>query len=177
MNKFLDENDTDVDGTIDPTSTFIIGGLSYGTANVDPFTGLINYVPFPEFIGSDSIVYVICDDGAPFCCDTAVVFMNVYSHEDLICIPKAFSPNGDQHCDLFIMSPDPAIYPENELKIFNRWGNCVYSMKRYNNTWDGTSNTGGTLYGNELHDGTYFYVFDLGIGNESMNGTVVIKRK
>ncbi|NND77805.1 MAG: tandem-95 repeat protein [Flavobacteriales bacterium] len=171
------ENDTDIDGAIDPGSLNIIEGLSNGTANVDPITGNIKYVPFFEFVGLDSVTYVICDDGIPTCCDTATIYIDVKSPEELFCIPKAFSPNGDMHCDLFMISPDPVIYPDNELKIFNRWGNCVYMMKRYNNTWDGTSNTGGTLYGDEIHDGTYFYVFDPGNGTAALNGSVVIKRK
>jgi len=51
-------------------------------------------------------------------------------------------------------------FPNAELLMFNRWGNQVFSAKNYRNDWDGTWD------GNELPDGTYFYVLDDGEGNK-----------
>ncbi|MDB3905348.1 gliding motility-associated C-terminal domain-containing protein [Crocinitomicaceae bacterium] len=42
-------------------------------------------------------------------------------------------------------------YPENEIYIFNRWGNLVYYAESYDNSW-----TGG-----DLTEGTYFYVLNI----------------
>jgi gliding motility-associated-like protein len=39
-------------------------------------------------------------------------------------------------------------YPDNEIFIFNRWGNLLYSQKNYQNDWSGV----------EYTDGTYFYL-------------------
>jgi gliding motility-associated-like protein len=44
-----------------------------------------------------------------------------------------------------------SFYPENELFIFNRWGQLLYSAKNYDNSWDG----------NEYTEGTYFYVLKI----------------
>jgi gliding motility-associated-like protein len=42
------------------------------------------------------------------------------------------------------------------LNIFNRWGKLVYSDSGYTNDWKGTNNSG-----NNLEEGTYFYVLDI----------------
>lgn len=44
-----------------------------------------------------------------------------------------------------------SFYPENELFIFNRWGQLLYSAKNYDNSWDGS----------EYDEGTYFYVLKI----------------
>jgi gliding motility-associated-like protein len=46
-----------------------------GTATINP-DGSINYVPDPNFNGTDSLQYVVCDTAGPLC-DTAWVFINV----------------------------------------------------------------------------------------------------
>ncbi|MBP6312679.1 MAG: tandem-95 repeat protein, partial [Flavobacteriales bacterium] len=73
-------NDNDaIDGSpLDPTSVTVIGGPQDGTATVNG-DGTITYVPGPNFNGSDSLIYVICDTGIPLpaICDTAVVYITV----------------------------------------------------------------------------------------------------
>jgi len=61
----------------------------------------------------------------------------------------------------------------NELIIINSGGNEVYRQKNYQNDWDGTYKTG-----EELPDGTYYYIFyiyDTDKPREE-SGFVVIKR-
>ena len=67
-------------------------------------------------------------------------------------------------------------YPDNTLRIFNRWGNMVYEMHDYDNSWNGTSNVSMLMNGNPLPDGTYYYVLDLGNGNEILTGYIVLRR-
>ncbi|QTN39610.1 tandem-95 repeat protein [Cryomorphaceae bacterium] len=76
-------NDSDTDGNIDPTTVTIIGGPNNGTATVDPVTGVITYTPDSTFVGSDTITYVVCDDGTPLPseCDTAQVIVEVEERE------------------------------------------------------------------------------------------------
>ncbi len=57
-------NDTDADGTLDPTTVTITSGPSGGTANVDPATGVVTYnaEAGAETAGSDSFSYTVADD-------------------------------------------------------------------------------------------------------------------
>ena len=73
-----------------------------------------------------------------------------------IFIPSGFSPNKDGTNDLFVITR-----PFNttiSLDIFNRWGNQVYKSTDYKNTWDGKGNQPNRIMGDDLPDGTYYYV-------------------
>ncbi|MDY0215591.1 MAG: ice-binding family protein [Bacteroidales bacterium] len=73
----VQSNDSDPDGDLLTTSiyTAAIHGVSVLNGNA------INYTPGAGFSGIDTIIYVICDDGAPSLCDTAKVFIHVVSTE------------------------------------------------------------------------------------------------
>jgi gliding motility-associated-like protein len=77
---------------------------------------------------------------------------------DLV-IPQIITPDGDGLNDIFIIAGIEN-YPGNELTIFNRWGNTVYSVKNYENNWAGTTNSRLKVGGDELPSGTYYYVLD-----------------
>jgi gliding motility-associated-like protein len=66
-------------------------------------------------------------------------------------IQRGISPNNDGLNDYF----DLQAFNVKELKIFNRYGTNVYSKANYQNEWYGQSDNG-----NELPDGTYYYVID-----------------
>ena len=75
-------NDSDSDGTLDPGSVAVVNGPSNGTISIDPTTGEITYTPDPNFNGTDTFEYVVCDNGAPVLCDTAMVTMTVDPVDD-----------------------------------------------------------------------------------------------
>lgn len=73
------------------------------------------------------------------------------------------TPNNDMVHD-FLMITGLELRPDNNLKIYNRWGILVYSTASYNtegNVFDGTSQARVTV-GKEdrIPVGTYFYLFD-----------------
>ncbi|MEL1254711.1 gliding motility-associated C-terminal domain-containing protein, partial [Flavobacterium sp. DGU38] len=75
-----------------------------------------------------------------------------------------FTPNNDGSNDLFRIDCIES-YPNNELKVFNRYGALVYSKKGYENDWNGTANVSGVINrGDMLPTGTYFYVIEIGDG-------------
>lgn len=55
-------NDTDPDGTIDPTTVAIAGGAAHGTTSVDLTTGVITYTPALNYTGPDSFMYSVNDN-------------------------------------------------------------------------------------------------------------------
>lgn len=75
-----------------------------------------------------------------------------------------FTPNNDGKNDLFRIDCIET-HPNNELKVFNRYGALVYSKVHYENDWDGTANVSGVVNrGDMLPTGTYFYVITIGDG-------------
>src|SRR6056300_1283618 len=92
-------------------------------------------------------------------------------------IPNGFSPNGDGVNDNFQI-PGIEAYKNNKVIIYNRWGNVVYQASRYQNQWDGTSNTGIRVLDTDgkVPDGTYFYFVDLGDGSKPRSGSLYINR-
>lgn len=67
-------------------------------------------------------------------------------------MPSGFSPNGDGSNDFFEVHGIDA-YPENEIVVFNRWGNIVYKKTNYANEWEGEN-----MSGEALPDATYFVI-------------------
>jgi gliding motility-associated-like protein/uncharacterized repeat protein (TIGR01451 family) len=82
-----------------------------------------------------------------------------------------FSPNGDGTNDLLKIN-NLEDYPNNFLQIFNRYGNKIFEASRMTdgNTWDGTRN------GEQVPEGTYFYILDLGDGSEVRKGWIQLIR-
>ena len=117
--------------------------------------------------------YVTMDyDG---CVRSDSIAVIIVERELLVEIPEGFSPNGDGVNDFFeILFIEE--YPNNSLTIFNRWGNKVYEVAPYTNNWNGTNKFGGSI-GDELPEGTYFYILKLDQTNsEILKGYIYLKR-
>jgi len=80
--------------------------------------------------------------------------------EGLGIIPEIVTANGDNLNDFFTIKGLDN-YLLNELQIFNRWGNMVYSSKPYVNDWNGKPNAQGKTGSNKLPSGTYYYILQL----------------
>ncbi|MBR9855580.1 MAG: T9SS type B sorting domain-containing protein [Algicola sp.] len=83
--------------------------------------------------------------------------------EEEVDVINVITPNGDGvHDTLDIKGLEN--YPNNTVRIYNRWGVMVYQTKAYNtsgNVFDGTSQGRVTVdRDNKLPVGTYFYVID-----------------
>lgn len=113
--------------------------------------GTVTYIPDTDICGrTDEFRYRVCN---PNGCDTASVF--IYIECTGLTIFTAVSPNGDGINDYFHIEGIEE-FPDNELTLYNRWGNEVYFKKGYNNEWGGTWNNN-----KDLPDGTYFYLLQL----------------
>ena len=63
------------------------------------------------------------------------------------------------------------------MKIYNRAGTLVYEARGYDNNntkFDGVSNKGINILGDNLPDGTYFYVIEKNDGSKPQNGYLEI---
>ncbi len=86
---------------------------------------------------------------------------------------SAFSPNGDQNNDYWHIA-NIELYPDALVEVFNRWGDRVYSTKKYMNSWDGAWQ--GMYENNPLPSATYYYVITLNNDEEPIVGTVTVVR-
>ena len=86
---------------------------------------------------------------------------------------SAFSPNGDQNNDYWHID-NIELYPDALVEVFNRWGDRVYSSKKYINAWLGAWQ--GVYENNPLPSATYYYVITLNNDEEPIVGTVTIVR-
>lgn len=102
--------------------------------------------------------------------------------DDGVEVFNVLTPNGDGvHDVLTIAGLEP--FPDNTLKIYNRWGVLVYTTNSYNtegNVFDGTSTGRVTVNTDKmLPVGTYFYILDYknNIGEDkTLSGYLYINR-
>ncbi len=69
-------NDQDIDGDNIVLNTTPIDQPNHGTVTISP-NGDYTYTPATGYLGQDTFVYSICDDGFPVLCDTATVVILV----------------------------------------------------------------------------------------------------
>ena len=74
-------NDTDLDGTIDPTSVAIVSDPTNGSLSVDAVTGLVTYTPNANYNGQDSFTYKVADNDG-LISDAATVSLTVNAVND-----------------------------------------------------------------------------------------------
>ncbi|MCU4165358.1 gliding motility-associated C-terminal domain-containing protein [Carboxylicivirga caseinilyticus] len=147
--------------------------------------GKLEFKKSPTFYGRDTVRYIVRNTDYAERIDTAYVYFFVgnidVDDDNSILIPNAFSPNNDGFNDVFEIDGEfKAEVAESKLEVFNRWGTVVYRSKgkQYDNTWDGKSNAGAMVsLGNNLPDGTYFYVFTIKINNAEAGSTKVETRE
>ncbi|MDO6605437.1 gliding motility-associated C-terminal domain-containing protein [Arenibacter palladensis] len=98
------------------------------------------------------------NDGIPNYLDSDLIIM-----DDGVEVFNVITPNNDGIHDVLTIRGIEN-YPNNTIKIYNRWGVLVYATKAYNNDsnyFDGTSEGRVTVaQDNQLPVGTYFYILD-----------------
>ena len=102
-------NDFDIDGNINPSSVVVTVPPAHGTVSVDPITGVVTYIPAPNYNGPDVLIYRVCDDGTPLpaLCDTAIVYINVTPVADLPLANADFSStNEDSPVNIAVLIND-----------------------------------------------------------------------
>jgi len=95
------------------------------------------------------------------CSQIASIELNVLSPDECVEIPELVTPNGDGLNDLFVLD-FLKYYPNNSVKIFNRWGNEVFAAAPYNNDWFGQTNREILLKNELLPVGSYFVLINTG---------------
>jgi len=105
------------------------------------------------------------------CKDTLSVLVDVRQNvNNVVFIPNVLTPNNDGYNDTWFIK-NIHLFPKNDVKIVNRWGDLVFQTNDYQNDWEGTY--GGGL----LPAGTYYYILDVGGSWGILKGDVTIIRE
>ena len=127
-----------------------------GTAVVNT-DGTIEYTPNTGFKGVDTLVYELCNAGG---CATATVSIEV-THK--LIAYNGVSINGSDKNNHFHIAGIEA-YPDNTVRIYNRWGVKVFEVQHYDNVrnvFKGISEGRVTVEAaDKLPQGTYYYVIE-----------------
>lgn len=127
------------------------------TYNWSPATGLNNpFIQNPvatasNIIGSETL-YKVVSTTADGCKGEGFVTIRISKGPDIY-MPTAFTPNGDGLNEYFTPIP-VGIKSYNYFKIFNRWGQLIFSTTRQNEGWD------GLIMGKEQPTGVYVWMIE-----------------
>ncbi|MGB3548531.1 MAG: gliding motility-associated C-terminal domain-containing protein [Saprospiraceae bacterium] len=173
-------------GTIDVLANDLLGGISltsvtiisppgFGTATFLS-AGLLSFEAGRGISGETTLTYEVCSTTCPDLCAQATVNISVDSDGETPTVYNAITPNGDGLNETFIfdiLANNPVDeFPNNELTIFNRWGDILFEASPYNNDWAGTDK-GGT----PVPEGTYYYILRLNLGEGNIiRGDVTVIR-
>jgi gliding motility-associated-like protein len=162
--------DAGADDTISLGSSIVLngsGGINYSWT---PLVGLSDpYVPNPVASPVVTTNYILTVTDANGCQDMDTVTITVEENFEFM-VANMITPNGDGYNDTWYIE-NIELYTENEVAVYNRNGQEVFSATAYANTWDGTFN------GKELPDGTYYYVIRFTDSGKVLKGAITILRK
>ena len=160
-----------VDTTIQLGASAQLTGTGTGTPFWSPITGLTDpliYNPVATPVVTTNYILYVTD--ANSCTNADTVVITVFQPKFTGFVSNYFSPNGDGVNDNWYIQ-DILLFPENEVFVYNIYGNEVYSKTAYANDWK------GTYQGADLPDGTYYYVVNFTKLNTTVKGTLDILRK
>ncbi len=156
-------------GTLDPTSIKVITQPASGAvASITNFLLVIDYKGKP-FSGKETIIIEACNTNG--LCSQQTFTIEVAGE---VIVFNAVSPNGDGKNEFLVLQYIESISPKNQVSIYNRWGDEVFSISDYDNktrVFAGLSNSGS-----QLPSGTYFYKIALQSTGEVSTGFLSLKR-
>jgi len=135
-----------------------------------PNNGFIKYAntSTPDVNPVNGTTYTVFAIGSNGCWGADTVRVNVTPDDELV-FYSAFTPNGDGNNDYFYIG-NISKYPDNVLKIYNRYGQVIFTSSGYKNDWN------GSYQGNDVPTGTYFYILYTNSPKGNYKGSVTILR-
>ena len=145
-----------------------------GLGSGDPLWAPVTYLddPFmftPISTPLTTISYVLTVVDSNSCMNKDTVLVSVIKADKELIITDLFTPNGDGVNDFWhIENIEDKM--NNEVLVYNIYGELVFSKKNYLNDW------AGEFKGTSLPDGTYYYLIKLEDLIKPIKGFVEILR-
>ena len=159
------------DTSINAGQSVVLNGSGSGTPFWTPAATLSSNIVFnPTATPTSTTTYVLAVTDINGCVKSDAVVVTVVSPIFNGIVSNLFTPNGDGINDNWYIQ-GILNYPDNEVFVYNIYGNEVYTKKAYANDWQGTYN------GAELPDGTYYYVIRFDKSTRIVKGSIDILRK
>jgi hypothetical protein len=119
-------------GTIGGSPTNPVGTTLVWTPNLDLSSNIIAN-PVSSSALTTTYLVTVTDTVTGCVASDSMVFVVLPQ----VIIPNGISPNGDGKNDTWIIGLITK-FPDNEVEVYNRWGEQLYYKRNYDNTWDGT---------------------------------------
>jgi gliding motility-associated-like protein len=146
---------------------WVAPGSSQGVSSLENPT--LNY---PDGETGEYMIYLTVTDDLG-CTDTTSVKVIVLS-DVLAYIPNAFTPDGDEHNQIWKYSFAGIETSGFSMYIYNRWGEMIWESHDVSGYWDGTYN------GKIVPDGVYMWRADFDVLNDAerrvLNGSITVLR-
>jgi gliding motility-associated-like protein len=130
-----------------PNDSSYLQNVNYTWARPDTGNKIITHIVISELGCRDTVIYKVRIIDTPY-------------------LPNVINPNSDIPNNARLKIPFLEDYPNNNVSIFNRWGRKVYDKDNYDNSWAGEN----------LPEGTYFYVVSAPELSPTLKGTITLLR-
>ena len=165
------------DGVINQfTGTAIVNFDEFNDASLTSYEWIFLETNEVVSTGSRLIDAIPGNYGVRFIADNGCEYYDEFEIGIELNIFNGISANGDRRNDFFLIDCLD-LFPDNNVKIFNRAGQKIYDVDFYNNAstrFEGLSNVGAG--GLVLPAGTYYYLIDLGTGGDLIQGYLELVR-
>lgn len=151
--------------------TIITGPVSNAAATFDSNFDLTLDYSNTTFAGTDQLTIEVCD--LLSACTQTTLSIEV---DGEITAFNGLSPNGDNRNDYFKIQNLAALEPNNKVTIYNRWGDKVFEMDRYDSNIADRRFEGKQNNGSELPSGVYFYRVEFESNREELTGYLTLKK-
>jgi len=131
----------------------------------------------PSYLNSDTVLNPVCSPQYNLTYTFTASTKEGCSRSDTVrvfvlfppVVPNAFSPNGDGINDTWKIKYLDT-YPGATVDVYSRYGQLVFHSNGYQTEWDGTIN------GQPLTVGTYYYIINPKNGRAVISGSITIIR-
>ncbi len=132
----------------------VVGSLNQATLTVRP---------------ARTTTYRVVGTNANGCSMASEITIEVIDDYAAIKATNILTPNGDGVNDTWVVE-NLDMYPNHEVRIFDKSGRILYTKRGYANDWNGTFN------GSPLREDTYYYIIDFGDARARARGFITIVR-